>query len=52
MIPPHGGQLVNCLAEAGRKAETLARAKELALIIIDSDLVSDLETLRPGSIRL
>jgi len=48
MIPPHGGQLVNRLAEASRKAEILARAKELISIIIDPDLVSDLENLSTG----
>lgn len=48
MIPPHGGQLVNRLAEAGRKADILARAEELVSIIIDPDLLSDLENIATG----
>lgn len=48
MIPPHGGQLVNRLAEAGRKAEILSRADELVSLVIDPDLVSDLENIATG----
>ncbi len=48
MIPPHGGQLVNRLAEPGRKAEILSRADELVSIVIDPDLVSDLENIATG----
>ncbi|MCX8161131.1 MAG: sulfate adenylyltransferase [Candidatus Saccharicenans sp.] len=48
MIPPHGGQLVNRLAEAGRKAEILSRAEELVSIVLDADLVSDLENIATG----
>ncbi|NPV82127.1 MAG: sulfate adenylyltransferase [Candidatus Aminicenantes bacterium] len=48
MIPPHGGQLVNRLAEPGRKAEILSRSDELVSIVIDPDLVSDLENIATG----
>lgn len=48
MIPPHGGQLVNRLAEPGRKAEILSRADELVSLVIDPDLVSDLENIATG----
>lgn len=48
MIPPHGGQLVNRLAEPSRKAEILSRADELVSIVIDFDLVSDLENIATG----
>lgn len=48
MIPPHGGQLVNRLAEPGRKAEFLSRTDELVSIVIDPDLVSDLENIATG----
>ncbi|MDI6699064.1 MAG: sulfate adenylyltransferase [Candidatus Saccharicenans sp.] len=48
MIPPHGGQLVNRLAEAGRKADIMARSEELVSITIDPDLLSDLENIATG----
>lgn len=48
MIPPHGGQLVNRLADQARKAEILARADELVSVVIDHDLVSDLENIATG----
>lgn len=48
MIPPHGGQLVNRLAEASRKDEILSRANELVSVVLDPDLVSDLENIATG----
>jgi sulfate adenylyltransferase len=48
MILPHGGKLINRLADKQRKEELLNRVDSLPSIILDPDLISDLENIATG----
>ena len=49
LIPPHGGNLVNCLVGADKAAELIAAAAGLPKIILSSKQACDLEMIAIGA---
>ncbi|AFZ48895.1 sulfate adenylyltransferase [Dactylococcopsis salina] len=47
-IAPHGGQLINCIANEAEKQEFLAQAESLPRVQLDQRAVSDLEMIAIG----
>ena len=47
-IAPHGGQLINCIANEAEKQEFLAQAETLPRVQLDQRAVSDLEMIAIG----
>lgn len=49
LIPPHGGNLVNCLASADKAAELISTAASLPKITLSSKQACDLEMIAIGA---
>jgi sulfate adenylyltransferase len=48
MIPPHGGKLVERVLKGARREETLGMAKDLPVLRINDESVSDVENIATG----
>ncbi len=48
MIQPHGGKLVDRTLKGKKKDEALAGSGQLARLVVDSELISDLENIATG----